>query len=162
MGLGLSRVSEKILPYLSYPGKTVINSELSAKIGYGDRRAYAAEFSLNYLENHSKYFSQGDAQKLGFNVSLLKAYDFGIYVNPFLKVGFGAGMFKTDADTNNNSLTYGNFHLGGGFFIPLSKQMDIEVAYQYRFVSYEKIDLTSSTNPKSHINAVYTGLNIRF
>ena len=162
MGLGISRISEKIFPYLSMPERTVVNSEISAKIAYGDRTAYAAEFSINYLQNHSIFFTQGDAQKLGFNVSLLKAYDFGIYVNPFVKVGFGSGMLKTDVDTTNNSLTYGNFHLGGGFFIPLSRQMDIEIAYQYRFVSYEKINLQNSTNPKSHINAVYTGFNIRF
>ncbi len=162
MGLGLSRVSENILPYLHYSEKTIVNTELSAKIGYGDRKAYAAELSIDYLQNHSKYFAQGDAQKLGFNVSVLKAYDFDIYVNPYLKVGFGSGMLKTNIDTTNNSLTYGNFHLGGGLFIPLSSQMDIEIAYQYTFVSYEKIDLSDSTNPKSHINSIYTGFNIRF
>lgn len=161
-GTGIFRVNETVLPYLHYPQTKHLNSEIAAKIGYGDRNSYAAELAIDYVHNHSKYFAQGDAQKFGFNLSLLKAYDFGIYVNPFLKAGFGAGYFKTNADATNSSLTYGNFHLGGGFFIPLSKQMDIELAYEYRFVSYEKIVLTDKTNPKSHINALYAGFNIRF
>ena len=162
MGFGLSRVNETLQPYLGSKKTTIPNSELSLKIGYGKRSSYAAEFSIDYLQNHSKYYAQSDAQKLGFNVSLLKAYDFGIYINPYLKVGFGAGMLKTAADTNNQSLTYGNFHAGAGFFIPLSRQMDIEVAYKYRYISYEKIDLSNTSNPTSHLNAVYTGFNIRF
>jgi len=164
IGIGLSRVKETLDPYLAYipEQKSIDNSELAMKIGYGHRDGYAAELSLNYLQNHSKVYANGDAQKLGFNVSLLKAYDFGIYVNPFLKAGFGAGTLKSDVDTNNQSLTYGNFHLGGGFFIPLSSQMDIELAYQYRFISYEKIDLNNAANPKSHLNAIYAGFNIRF
>ncbi len=164
VGFGLSRVKETLDPYLSYipEQKSVDNSELAMKIGYGKRDSYAVELSLNYLQNHSKVYADGDAQKLGFNVSLLKAYDFDIYVNPYLKAGFGAGMFKSDVDAVNQSLTYGNFHLGGGIFIPLSSQMDVELAYEYRFISYEKIDLEDSSNPKSHINALYAGFNIRF
>ena len=164
VGLGLSRVVETLQPYLSYvPQKRdVVNTELSMKIGYGHRDSYAAELSLDYLQNHSKVYGQGDAQKLGFNVSVLKAYDFGIYVNPFLKAGFGAGTLKTNVDNINQSLTYGNFHLGGGFFIPLSSQMDVELAYQYQYISYEKIDLENAAYPKSHLNGVYAGFNIRF
>ncbi len=164
VGLGLSRVHETLQPYLTYvPQKReTINTELSMKIGYGHRDGYAAELSLDYLQNHSQFYAPGDAQKLGFNISLLKAYDFGIYVNPFLKAGFGAGSLKTNADTTNNSLTYGNFHLGGGFFIPLSSQMDVELSYQYQYISYEKVDLENAANPKSHLNGLYAGFNIRF
>jgi len=164
IGFGLSRVKESFDPYLQYipQQKSIDNSELAMKVGYGARDAYAVEFSLNYLQNHSKLYADGDAQKLGFNVSLLKAYDFNIYINPYLKAGFGAGMLKSDVDAINGSLTYGNFHLGGGIFIPLSSQMDIELAYEYQFISYEKIDLDNASNPKSHSNGLYAGFNIRF
>jgi opacity protein-like surface antigen len=162
VGVGAAKVQETVLPYLHYPQTEHLNTEFSAKIGYGARDSYAAELSLNYLQNDSRYFAEDDGSKLGFNISLLKAYDFDIFVHPFLRAGFGAGTFQTDADATNNSLTYGNFHLGGGLFIPLAKQIDIEVSYEYRFVSFEKIDLNDKTNPKSHINALYTGLNFRF
>lgn len=158
VGIGIARVSEKID---THPDP-IINSELFAKIGYGERDAYAAELSINYLQNRSKIFANGDAQKLGFNVALMKAYDFGIYINPFFKAGFGAGSLRTDIDTNNKSLTYGSFDLSTGFFLPLSNQIDLEFGYKYQFVSYEKIDVTSSYVPKSHIGGLYLGYNIRF
>lgn len=158
IGVGIARVSEKIDSQVN----PIINSEVFAKIGYGERDGYAAEISLNYLQNRSKIVSNSDAQKLGFNIALIKAYDFGIYINPFLKAGFGAGTLKTDADTTNQSLTYGSFDLGTGFFIPLSNQVDLELGYRYQFVNYEKIDLTSSKSPSSYISGVYLGFNLRF
>jgi len=158
IGVGIARVSEKIDSQVD----PIINSEVFAKIGYGERESYAAEISINYLQNKSKIFLDSDAQKLGFNIALMKAYDFGIYVNPFLKAGFGAGTLKTDVDTNNQSLTYGSFDLGTGFFIPLSNQVDLELGYRYQFVSYEKIDLTSSDIPSSYISGLYLSYNIRF
>ncbi|WP_457744087.1 outer membrane beta-barrel protein [Sulfurimonas sp.] len=158
VGTGLTRVDET----LDATKKAIPNSVVSLKIGYGQRDSYAIEFSTYYTQNKSKYFSKNDAQKMGFDVDLIKAYDFGIYVNPYVKVGFGAGAIKTDADTINQSLTYGNFNAALGFFIPLSSQMDLELAYQYKYLSYEKIDVTTSANPTSHSNGIYFGFNIRF
>jgi len=157
VGTGLTRVVET----LDSTKENIPNSELSIKIGYGKRTSYAIELSANYTKNKSKYFAENDTQKIGFNVDLIKAYDFDIYVNPYVKVGFGAGSLKTNADTTNQSLTYGNFNAALGFFIPLSNQMDVELAYQYKYLSYEKIDLTSASNPTSHSNGIYIGFNIR-
>jgi hypothetical protein len=157
-GTGVARVTEK----LSSSEKSITNTQKVIKIGYGDRESYAVELALNYTSNHSEYFAPNDAYKYGFSIDLMKAYELGIFINPYIKLGFGSGALKTNADTNNNSLTYGTFNSALGFFIPFSSQFDAEIAYQYKYVSYEKIDLTSSDNPTSHINLIYAGINIRF
>ena len=97
-----------------------------------------------------------------FNVELLKAFDFGIYVNPFLKAGFGAGYLETNADVTNKSLTYGSFNLGAGIFIPIGESFDIELAYENKNVSYQKPDSTYNDNPTSNLHVGYVGFNIRY
>jgi hypothetical protein len=157
-GTGIAHTSEK----LTSTDKTISNTQGLVKIGYGIRKSYAVELAFDYTPNHSSYFAKNDAQKYGFSIDLMKAYDFGIFINPYVKFGFGAGALTTNADVNNKSLTYGTFNAATGFFIPLSKQFDIEMAYQYKYVSYEKINLESSANPTSHLNIAYLGFNIRF
>jgi len=141
--------------------KTINENAARIKIGYGDRKAYAVEFSFDYVDNTSEIFAANDGKKYGFNVDLLKAYDFGIYVNPFLKAGIGAGYLETDADTTNQSLTYGSFNLGTGVFIPLGEHFDIEIAYEYKNLSYQKID-SNSERPTSTLQSAYIGFNIRY
>jgi len=149
---------------LSSTNKTITNNAARIKIGYGDRKAYAFEFSVDYVDNNSKIIdqNQSDGKKYGFNVELLKAWDFGIYVNPFLKAGFGAGYLDTKADTLNKSLTYGTFNLGAGVFIPLSEHFDIELAYEHKNLSYQKTDNASNSNESSTLNIGYIGINARF
>jgi len=141
---------------------TVDNNAAQIKVGYGDRKAYAVELSLDYVDNSSRIFDSNDGKKYGFNVELLKAWDIGIFANPYLKVGFGGGYLDTPADLHNGSLTYGSFNLGAGFFIPLGKHWDLEVAYEYKNTSYQKLDLNSSDSPSSHLNIGYVGINFRF
>ena len=124
------------------------------KLGYGDREAYAVEISTDYINS--------DEKKYAFDISILKAYDLGIYINPFAKVGFGAGVLD-EQNNQNQSLTYGSFHIGGGIFIPINEHFDIEVAYEYKNRSYQKaneLDYTQSRT--SHINFVYAGINFRY
>ena len=142
--------------------KTISNNAARIKVGYGDRKAYAVEFSLDYVDNKSAIFDTNDGKKYGFNVELLKAWDFGIYINPYLKAGFGAGYLETPADLNNGSLTYGSFNLGAGFFIPINEHLDIELTYEYKNVSYQKLDTNESFSPSSHLNIAYVGVNFRF
>jgi len=138
------------------------------KAGYGERTAYAIEFSVDYINNSDALFSSGDGAKYGLNVALLKAFDFGIYVLPYAKVGLGAGTM--DSDTSSGNLNYGSFNAGLGMFIPFNEHFDLEIAYDYRYMTYQKYkDPTSTTNPTvndptptSHINLVYIGLNARF
>ena len=141
---------------------TISNNALRFKIGYGDRAAYAIEFSLDYVDNKSSIFDEGDGKKYGFNIELLKAWDFNIFANPFLKAGFGAGYLETPADINNASLTYGSWNLGAGFFIPLNEHFDIEFTYEYKYVSYQKLDNNLTINPTSSLNIGYIGINYRF
>jgi len=138
------------------------NNAARIKIGYGDRKAYAVELSFDYVDNNKKIFNAQDGKKYGFNVELLKAFDFGIYVNPFLKAGFGAGYLETPADTTNSSLTYGTFNLGTGMFIPLNKHFDIELAYEFKNVSYQKLDNNLTYSPSSTLHIGYIGVNFRF
>jgi len=159
LGLGYGYNSENI-SYAS-ASKTINENAARIKIGYGDRKAYAVELSFDYIDNNSEIFAANDGKRYGFNVDLLKAFDFGIYVNPFIKAGIGAGYLETDADTTNQSLTYGSFNLGTGVFIPLGKSSDIEIAYEYKNLSYQKID-TNGERPTSTLHSAYIGFNIRY
>jgi len=137
------------------------------KIGYGDRKAYSVEFSLDYLNNDAKIFSSApsaskDGNKIGFNVSLIKAFDFNIYALPFVKVGFGSGVHNIDRKLHK-SLAFGSFQLALGSYIPLSKHFDLELGYEARHISYEAINfITTKTSYNSVMNTVYFGINYRY
>jgi len=131
--------------------------------GYGQRDAYAVEFSIDYVD-HASYATTpkiGKA-KYGFNIALMKSFDFDIYINPFIRAGFGTGMID-NYDNNEPSLSYGSYDLGTGFFIPINEHSDIELAYEYKYLSYEKQNTLDSTiSNTSHVNILYLGYNIRF
>lgn len=132
------------------------------KIGYGDREAYAVEFSLQRSENESKIFSNNDDVKYSINVELIKSFDFGIYVNPFFKAGFGTGTMEIERELQDR-LHFGSFNLGMGAFIPLNEHFDLELGYDYKFITYEDIDyITKKISYESTINTLYVGFNVRF
>lgn len=127
---------------------------LKLKIGYGDRTAYAIEFATEYVNS--------DPKKYAFDISLLKAFDLDIYVNPFAKVGFGAGIVD-NRDNANKSLTFGSFNFGGGLFIPLNETFDAELGYEYKNRSYQREDETNAAESQtSSIHSLYFGVNARF
>ncbi len=142
-------------------------SMASLKVGYGDRKAYAVEFSVDYAQNNSKVFSTSnevdkDGNKYGFNVSLLKAFDFDIYALPFVRVGFGSGFLDIDRALQK-SLSYGTFQFGLGTFLPLNEHFDVELGYEVRHTSYEAINtIVTNTNYTSKTNTAYFGLNYRY
>lgn len=137
------------------------------KIGYGDIKAYAVEFSLDYAQNSSKIFSSSpnvtkDGDKYGFNVSLLKAFDWDIYVLPFAKIGFGTGFLDIDRELQK-SLTYGSFQFTLGTFVPIGDDFDLELGYEIRTTSYEAINtIITNTSYDSMSNIAYMGINYRF
>ncbi len=138
------------------------SSLMKIKAGYGDRAAYAIEFSIDKLQNQSNIFSKNDSDKMGLNIELIKAFDFDIYINPFFKAGFGAGYFKIDRETQD-TLNYGSFNLGLGFFIPVNDHFDFEFTYDYKYMTYEAIDtIAKQISYKSNLNAAYFGFNIRY
>ena len=160
VGTGYSYNSET----LSYAGdeKSFQNNGVRLKIGYGDIKAYAIELSLDYIDNQEAIFAANDAEKIGFNLELLKAFDLNTFANPFFKAGFGAGYLKTDADVVNQSLSYGTWNLGMGLFIPYNEHVDFEIAYEYKYLSYQKTDPVLDETPSSHLNIAYFGINYRF
>lgn len=131
----------------------------SIKVGYGIRESYAIEFSADFIDNSQTYLRTWKA-KYGFDISLLKSFNFDTFFLPFLKVGFGSGMID-NSDNDLQSKTYGNFLVGGGCFIPLSKHYDIEFNYTYQHLSYEKLDELQPTNFTSDVNNAYVGINFR-
>ncbi len=132
------------------------------KIAYGEREAYAIEFSLDYIQNESKIFSQNDSDKYAMNIEFVKAFDFNIPVNPFFKAGFGAGFLSVERDLQKK-LNYGSLNLGLGMFIPMSESFDFEVGYDYKSISYESVDtIAEKVRFSSNANIIYLGFNIRF
>lgn len=135
---------------------------VNIKVGYGDRKAYAVEFSVNRSETESKIFSNNDGIKYSINIELIKAFDFGIYINPFIKAGFGAGSMKIERELQNR-LAFGSFNLGFGTFIPINDYFDLELGYNYKQISYETITYISQRiSYESDVNTVYAGFNVRF
>ena len=135
---------------------------LRFKAGYGDRTAYAIEFSVDVVDKDKNIFSQNDKERYGLNVELVKAFDFGIYVNPFFKAGFGAGFLETSS-TTQSTIHYGSFNLGAGMFIPMGEHFDIELGYSYKGISYEREEnIAQSQAPSSSVSIGYIGFNARF
>ena len=144
------------------------------KLGYGEREAYAIEFSLDYIDNKSTTFSGtngSDEAKYGLNIELVKAFDWDLFILPYFKAGFGGGFLDVNIADNGatapetiNNLTYSSLNLGLGFFIPLSETFDFEVGYDYKSISYEQKDKTEplENQVNSNANIAYLGFNVRF
>ena len=154
MGTGYGYYNETANLANSTQEPTFSDSAIKLKAGYGVREAYAVEFCVDYIK--------GDEKKYDFNVDLVKAFDWGIYVNPYIKAGFGAGIIDNRNNTNK-SLSYGSFNLSAGIFIPLDEHFDIELAYDYKHLSYQKVNEQDATESRtSHVNIGYIGFNARF
>lgn len=138
---------------------------INLKFGYGIRESYGAAIALEYLKNESKIFSTGsqnDGDKFSVNLELVKAFDFDIYLLPFIKAGFGAGFLKVDR-TIDNKISFGSFNLGTGVLIPINNDFDFEFGYKYKSLSYEGLDLIASeVVHTSKSNSPYFGFNIRY
>lgn len=154
----------------SFTGKTNADSSsgiTTIKIGYADRDTYGVEFSLDYVNNKSKIFSSDtstktDGDRYGLNVSLTKAFNYDIYILPYIKGGFGAGFMDVDREIQD-TLYYGAFNIGGGILLPVNENFDFEIGYEYRYSSYEAIDMIAEqVQYKSHIQTAYFGFNVRY
>ena len=138
------------------------NTITTFKFGYGERKAYAVEFSLEYLKNTAKIFSENDSDKNAINVNLVKAFDFNVLPIPFFKAGIGAGVFSIDGQFQD-TFHYGSFNLGLGIFIPITEYLDLELAYTQKFMSYEGIDtIKEEISYKSIMGITNFGFNVRF
>jgi len=133
------------------------------KVGYGDRKAYAIEFSLSYGEYDKNIFSDNDREQFFVDIDIVKAFDFDIYVYPFIKFGFGAGKLKIDRKLDS-SITSGSFQAGGGFYIPLfDSDFELEASAVYRWKHFEGIDLVGDpADIESSMIEPYIGLGYRF
>jgi len=134
----------------------------SIKLGYGDIRAYNIEFVINYIDNQSKIFSNDDGARYGMDVMFTKAYNFSKYFYPCVRAGIGAGEMKTKRVVEDK-ISYSSYNIGIGSYIPLTKHLEIEANYEYRYTSYKAVDLISEKiSLHSHINQIYIGFNYRF
>lgn len=142
--------------------KSASSNEGKFKIGYGVRDAYAVEFSFSYIDNSSALLSADDKEKYGFDVELMKAWDLHIYALPFIRVGFGSGKMKSSARDGKNVIYYGSYNGSAGLILPLSENFDIELAYEYKNLSYQKVNPDLSSYDRSDIHTLYSGVNFRF
>ncbi|MFT5836127.1 MAG: opacity protein-like surface antigen [Sulfurimonas sp.] len=159
MGVGAGYIHEAF----SDSASTTNSAEMGKiKIGYGNREAYAIEFSFDYFKNDENVFSSTgkDSDKFGMNVELVKALDIDTFFNPYFKAGFGAGFVDVNHD-DQSSLNYSTFNLGFGFYIPINEHLDIDLGYDYKYISYEELTSTSS-KVTSNLNGAYLGINVRF
>jgi len=154
MGAGYAS-SNELTDFANSPDeKTYVSDVIRVKAGYGVREAYAVEFSMDYIS--------GEKKKYAFDINLIKAFDWGIYVNPFVKIGFGAGMVDK-IGTTSKTYTYGAFNLGTGIYIPIGENFDIELAYEYKNLSYQKEnELDGTESNTANVNIGYIGFNVRF
>ena len=132
------------------------------KFGYGDIAAYAFELSLDAIDADTQETSLVQNNRYALTVAVLKAFDFDIGLNPFLKVGFGTGYYKEDISGESVTRHYGHYTAGSGIFIPLGNYFDLEAGYEYKFLSYENTNEGSTKSKKAHANQVYFGFNVRF
>ncbi len=144
------------------PSTNIIANMARIKIGYGIREAYAVEFSVDYVANSEVLFEPNDGARYGFNVELIKAVDWGIYINPFIRAGFGMGYMETTIKPEEDSLSYGTYNLGVGTFIPIGENLDLELGYDYKYTSYQKVDNSDEEITKSMSHTAYLGVNVRF
>ena len=164
MGVGGGTYSET----LDDTDSTTISANMARiKIGYGDREAYAIEFSVDYVDNSEKFIdingTVADGPRYGLNVELVKAFDFGIYINPFVKAGFGMGYTEITINGAEDSLSYGTFNLGLGTYIPINEHLDLELGYDYKYISYQRLEQSNeATTLKSMAHTGYIGVNVRF
>lgn len=135
---------------------------INLKVGYGDIKAYSVEFSVDYAKNDSNIVSPNDEDKYGYNIELLKSFDYDLFFIPFVKVGFGSGTMKAQRELQTK-ISYGSYNFGAGIYIPINKDFDLEFGYLYKTVSYEKFTLLDETiELNSHQNNSYAGINFRF
>jgi len=137
-------------------------SGVQFKAGYGERRAYAVEFDLGYARYDKNIFSDEDTDYYYFDLSLIKAFDFGVGFYPFFKLGYGTGELEIRR-TLTNSISSGSFFGGIGTFVPLFESIDLEISALYRVKSWEDLDLMGAyVETSSHLFEPYIGLNFRF
>lgn len=153
MGAGYGSTNTQVNHADSSTQEEISADLLRVKIGYGARDAYGIEFSLDYINS--------DPKKYAFDVALIKAFDWNIYVNPFIKAGFGAGKLD-NSENAEKSLTYGSFNIGAGLYVPIGEHFEAELSYEYKNRSYEKEDDSTEQSRTSHANVVYVGFNARF
>lgn len=153
--------------------KNVSSPVAKLQIGYGDIKDYSVQLGFLYDKNSQNVFSTGmnDKEKYSMDVELIKAFDLGWKLSPFLKAGFGAGYFNTDitytdtsgASAHKSSLNFSSYNAGAGVYYPLSKHFNLEAGATYKAISYERVDATSSDKGStSKVIFSYAGIDYRF
>jgi len=142
--------------------KTVTGYHGKVTAGYGDRKAYLVQIGLSYIQYDQNIFSSNDGYNLYLDIDLIKAFDFGIGFYPFVKAGFGAGKMKVDRSVQSE-LGNGDFHLGGGVYVPLGKYVDLEISFVSKGKNWERVNLLATDEEvKSAAIEPYFGINFRY
>jgi hypothetical protein len=132
------------------------------KAGYGNVHGYGIEFDVGYGYYDKNIFSVQDKSYTYFDLSMIKAFDFGVGFYPFLKLGYGTGTLEVKRALTN-SVYSGTFFAGVGAYIPVAYGFDVEASVIYGSQSWEGLNMIGSevvTN--STVVVPYLGLNYRF
>ena len=132
------------------------------KFGYGDRRAYAVECKFYYIDNHSNIFSPDDKERYAMDIMFVKAYNLAKHFYPLMRAGFGAGEMHVQRKLEKK-IAFSSYNLALGALFPFGEHFDLEADYEYRFTSYQAVDLVATKEKlRSHSGQVYFGVNYRF
>lgn len=150
---------------VKYRGENYI-TDISAlayglKFGYGDIRSYALELSFLAQKFDKNVFSDNDSVNYLIDFDLIKSFDFGYDLLPFIKAGFGSGEMYI----NRNLETYvnnGYFKIGGGVYYTFYELVDIELGVVYFDTSWSSLDLGSELKSTSFGYRPYGAINVRF
>ena len=131
------------------------------KLGYGNIRSYALEVSFLAQKFDKNVFSDSDSVNYLIDFDLIKSFDFGFDLLPFIKAGFGTGEMYV----NRNIETYvnnGYFKIGGGVYYTFYDVVDIELGTVYFNSSWTSLDLGSELKSTSNGYRPYGAINVRF
>jgi hypothetical protein len=142
--------------------ETAMLQGVQLKAGYGEITGYAVEIDLGYGRYDKNIFSYKDTDYLYFDISLIKAFDFGIGFYPFFKLGFGTGELEVRR-TVTNSMSSGSFFGGVGAYVPIGGGFDLEASAIYRAKNWEGLDMVGAeVKSSSYLIEPYLGVNYRF
>lgn len=146
-------------------GKDTVSTstaQYTLKAGYGDIASYGVEVSLSYMDNATNIFSKNDGAALMFDITLLKGWDAGSDLYPYLDVGIGVGNMKVDRELES-SLTFSSFNFGAGVRYLIAQNIDFDLGVYYKLRTWQSVSLVSEqVKVKSDVINPYIGINYHF
>lgn len=151
--------------YFTLEGHDTVNASTPLyriKGGYGDIGGYTVEASFSYMDDDINVFSENDGPAYMIDITLLKGWDAGHDLYPYLGAGIGVGKMSVDR-LLEQSLFFSSFNFSGGLRYLLSDDVDVDLGINYKLRSWQAVSLvTEEAKVTSHVINPYIGLNYHF